>query len=144
MTAITEQDTGLVEEAKIRRLNYEYAQAIDNLRVEDVVSHFAEDGVFDMRDLGAPVAFEGSEGLRAAFTGMVESMAGCLHMMLNHLIDVDGDTATGTVYCDAYTLQPDGERVQMLVFYTDQYVKQDGVWKFAKRVVKPLLAGQQN
>ncbi|WP_192496992.1 nuclear transport factor 2 family protein [Gulosibacter chungangensis] len=144
MTAITAQETDLLEEAKIRRLNYEYANAIDNSRVEDVVNSFTEDGVFDMQSLGAPAAFEGAEGLRAAFTGMVESMAGCLHMMMNHLIEVAGDRATGTVYCDAYTLQPDGERVQMLVFYTDQYVKQDGEWKFAERIVKPLLAGAKN
>ncbi len=92
-----------------------------------------------MRELGAPVAFEGREGLTAAFNGMVDSMDGCLHMMMNHLIDVTGDTATGTVYCDAYTLQPDGNRAQMLVFYTDEYVKQDGEWKFATRIVRPLL-----
>lgn len=124
---------------QIRRLTHEYAWAIDNFLLEDLVALFTDDGVFDMRGFGAPAASVGSEAVRATFATLIDSLSGCAHLMTNHLIHVDGDIATGTSYCHAFVVNPDGSRVENLALYEDTYVHTDTGWKFRARSVKPLL-----
>ena len=124
---------------QIRRLTHEYSWAIDNSRLEDLVGLFTESAVFDMRGFGAPAALEGHEALRAGFAALIDGLSGCVHLMMNHLIDVAGDTATGTVNCHAFVLDKDGNRAENLPLYTDTYLRTSQGWKFSSRVVNPLL-----
>lgn len=61
------------------------------------------------------------------------------HHICNHLISVDGNHGEGEVYALAYHLIPSREggwtEDLRMVRYIDQYRKEDGRWKFAKRVV---------
>ena len=61
------------------------------------------------------------------------------HHVCNHLISVDGDQGEGEVYAIAYHLIPnrDGGWLEdfMCARYVDNYRKEQGRWKFAKRVV---------
>jgi hypothetical protein len=65
------------------------------------------------------------------------------HHICNHLITVDldsgGDTGEGEVYAYAFHVISDGHGGWLedlrLVRYFDQYRKEDGNWRFAKRVV---------
>jgi hypothetical protein len=62
------------------------------------------------------------------------------HFACNHLISViDDDHAEGEVYAIAWHIIPDGKggAAQDLagVRYIDQYRREDGRWRFAKRVV---------
>jgi len=61
------------------------------------------------------------------------------HHICNHLISVDGDEGEGELYALAYHVIPDGKggclEDFMCVRYIDRYRKQDGRWRFAKRVV---------
>jgi len=61
------------------------------------------------------------------------------HHICNHLIAVAGDRAEGEVYALAFHVIPDGkggwQEDLMAVRYLDHYRKEDGRWKFAKRVV---------
>lgn len=140
MTNQTIESTDLDLE-QIRRLTHDYAWAIDNFRLDDLVALFAEDSVFDMRPFGASAAAEGIGAVREAFKAMIDSLGGCVHLTMNHLIDVAGDSATGKVYCHAFVLNPDGSRAENLCLYEDVYARTGGGWKFRSRVVSPLLAG---
>ncbi|WP_297492091.1 nuclear transport factor 2 family protein [Acidocella sp.] len=61
------------------------------------------------------------------------------HHICNHLISVEGDTGEGEVYAYAFHIIPDGKggwlEDGMFVRYLDHYRKEDGRWRFAKRVV---------
>jgi hypothetical protein len=61
------------------------------------------------------------------------------HHICNHLITVDGDTGEGEIYAYAFHIIPDGTGGWLedlrLVRYLDHYRKDEGRWKFAKRVV---------
>ena len=61
------------------------------------------------------------------------------HHICNHLIAVDGDEAEGELYALAYHVIPDGkggwQEDLMAVRYIDRYRKEEGRWKFAKRIV---------
>jgi hypothetical protein len=61
------------------------------------------------------------------------------HHICNHLVSVDGDRGEGEVYALAYHVIPDGKggwlEDLMCVRYLDHYCREDGRWRFAKRVV---------
>ena|ERR1700761_1871515 len=61
------------------------------------------------------------------------------HHICNHLISVDGNEGEGEVYTIAIHVfpNPSGGWVEdfMCVRYIDRYRKDDGVWRFAQRVV---------
>lgn len=124
---------------QIRRLTADYAWAIDNFQLDDLVALFAEDAVFDMRAFGAPAAAEGKAAVREGFAALIEGLRGCVHMMMNHRIDVTGDTAEGTAYCHAFMTTAAGEKAENLVLYQDRYVREDSGWKFQSRVIQHLM-----
>jgi hypothetical protein len=59
------------------------------------------------------------------------------HHICNHLISVDGDTGEGEVYALAYHMLADETGAMrhdvMSVRYLDQYRKENGRWRFARR-----------
>ena len=50
----------------------------------------------------------------------------------NHVLELDGDSATGTCYLDLRAVV-DGVRMTGFGYYEDEYVRQGGVWLFQKR-----------
>lgn len=124
---------------QIQRLISDYAWSIDNFHLDDLVDLFTEDAVFDMRPFGAPASAEGVAAVRENFAGMIDGLKGCVHMMMNHRIDVDGDTAKGTVYSHAFMITADGDKADNLVLYTDEYSRTSDGWKFQSRVIGKLL-----
>lgn len=69
------------------------------------------------------------------------------HHVCNHLICVDGDEGEGEVYAIAYHVIPDGQggwtEDLMCARYIDRYRKEDGRWRFAKRVVSYDMRSQR-
>jgi hypothetical protein len=61
------------------------------------------------------------------------------HHVCNHLISVDGDTGEGEVYALAWHVIPDGAggwtEDFMCVRYIDRYQRDEGNWRFVRRVV---------
>jgi ketosteroid isomerase-like protein len=139
MSAVQSPETTVdVDIEQIRRLVHEYSRAIDTFLLADVVGTFTDDAVWDMSALGAPEA-SGIENVRASFAALIDNLTACCHFTTNHLVDVDGDTATGTVYCHAFAIGADGSRVENLILYTDRYTRTAGGWKFQRRAVTPLM-----
>jgi len=122
----------------IRRLTFEYARAVDGQDLEGVVALFTEDALWDARGFGMP-EMKGRDDIRAFYTSIFENVAHCAHLTLNHLVEVDGDTATGHVYIHALAVARDGTRSESIGYYDDTYVRTDSGWRFSSRAAQPLL-----
>jgi hypothetical protein len=125
----------LVAKDEIRDLAMIYSRAIDRQDFELVHSLYTADATdtHGAKHYATVDAFV--DDLRKAlpevhYTG---------HHICNHLISVDGDTGEGEVYALAYHLLPmaDGgcDEFLLAVRYLDHYRKDDGRWRFSKRVV---------
>lgn len=129
---------GTIEDhLEIERLLYRYALAIDTLDVEAMVDCFAPDGVVFVAD---------QEFRNDVARTLIDGHRGCdhtMHIVLNHLYSVRGETASGVTYGKAIWLIPkEGQREISSNYarYIDELVKQDGRWVFLKRRYEPLFA----
>jgi uncharacterized protein (TIGR02246 family) len=138
-TATTTAGPGVDSDVEaIRRLTHEYSRAVDSSRLEDVVALFTADAEWDVTDFGMEVV-RGAEAIRAFYAGLIENTTHRCHLALNHIIDVDGDTASATVYVHAFVITTEGSRDESLGYYSDDYVRTPEGWKFQRRAAHPLL-----
>ena len=113
----------------IKRLKHRYCGYCDaDFDVDSLVELFTEDAVWDGGDLGRG---EGREGIRAFFNSAAQRLAFSIHMVMNPVIEVDGDKATGTWYLlEPCTYRDDNQAVWGSARYDEQYVRVNGEWKF--------------
>ena len=132
------------DRAEIENLSNRYMVAVDAGDIETVMSTWAEDGVLDWVR-GVEV---GKAAIRKAMSGFggarpvdipegATSRPRTRHQIINHVIDVNGDTAKTTAYWFALTNNTPQKDVQLLYFghYEDDLVKVNGRWLFKKRKV---------
>ncbi|MEE2777580.1 MAG: nuclear transport factor 2 family protein [Acidobacteriota bacterium] len=113
----------------IRRLKARYCYACDDgYDTDTLVDLFVEDAVWDGGDLGVAV---GREKIRRFFDNTPAVMPFAVHMVMDPLIDVDGDRATGAWYLfQAATYAPDGTALWGSARYDEEYVRTAQGWKF--------------
>lgn len=109
---------------EILQLLYRYNHAIDSGDAEGWADTFAEGAVFDA--LGGGQVITGREDLVA----FASSVKGIRHVVMNPLIDVDGDTAK----VRAYLMFLMGTTIAGVGVYDDDVVRTAQGWRFAKRV----------
>lgn len=132
------------DRAEIVNLSNRYMVAVDAGDIETVMSTWAEDGVLEWV-FGVE---HGKEEIHAAMSGFggaryeeipegATSRQRTRHQIINHVIDVDGDTAHTTAYWFALTNRTPQGDVQPLYFghYEDELERIDGEWKFKVRKV---------
>ncbi len=124
-----------IEEIRKLKATYCYlcdAGLTDPRICEELVGHFADDARVDF-GMGPASIFQGKDGLRTFFGTMVPSgVSFCVHMVHNPIIDVQGNRATGRWYFEAPTTDTGTGRAQwMMGTYHEEYVRDDGRWKFA-------------
>jgi uncharacterized protein (TIGR02246 family) len=113
----------------IRDLARRYAHCVWQRDVAGCAALFIEDGEMDP-GLGQQTIV-GREAMVKAYTPMVER--GDLQPFVhNHVIDLDGDEASGTVYLDLKATM-DGKAMIGSGFYEDRYVRTAEGWRFASR-----------
>jgi ketosteroid isomerase-like protein len=132
------------DRAEIENLSNKYMVAVDAGDIETVMSTWAEDGVL--------VWVNGTENGKAAIRKAMSNFGGARkvdipegatsrprtrHQIINHVIDVNGNTAKTTAYWFAFTNNTPQKDVQLLYFghYEDDLVKVNGKWLFKKRHV---------
>lgn len=125
--------TSLIEEKDaIRELNARYCFLVDEARFDEWVDLWTEDALFDID--GREV--RGHAGLKA-FTQeirLVDGMPPMKHLILNHLIEVNGLTATGQSYLLVVMKRKDGSLTPVTAgTYADRLVKRNGRWLLAER-----------
>ena len=88
--------------------------------------------------MGENLAFDihGVEELEKVFSQFTASVKLSHHMNGQHVIKVDGDNATGVLYCRAALVtEEDGKKFisDNFIWYEDTYKKVDGKWLIAAR-----------
>jgi len=88
---------------------------------------FTEDGVWDGgRTFGLA---EGKSAIRKHFDGAGKRISIARHQVMNPIIEVDDDSATGHwLLFQPCTDAGSGKAVWLAATYTDQYKKVDGCW----------------
>ena len=113
----------------IKKLKARYcAYCDDNYDADSIANLFIEDAIWDG---GMRGRVEGKEAIRNFFSTAPQRMSFAIHMVLNPIIEVDGDTATGVWYLiQPCTFTEGDQAVWGSARYNEEYVRVDGEWKF--------------
>ena len=134
-------DSDIIE---LNQLAYRYAAAVDACDVEAFLGVFHPDARLRSYhpDTEAPFAdLSGHERLASIPNTMRGMYRHTAHMMTNHLVEVDGDSASGQVLCAARHLSNDSEQpnsMNVIIRYIDRYERREGAWKIADRQIRFL------
>jgi SnoaL-like domain len=124
----------------LRTLAERYARGVDRRDRELFVSAFHPDArimVFNPSESEQPRVMTGLEEI-GRVTTLIQRYDRTYHFLGNSFYDVEGDTATGEVYCQANHLTPGsqgGLDYVMMIRYSDRYRLADGAWKIDERKV---------
>jgi ketosteroid isomerase-like protein len=132
------------DRAEIENLSNRYMVAVDAGDIETVMATWADDGVLDW--VGG--VEHGKAAIRKAMSNFGGARAVTIpesatsrprthHQIINHVIDVNGNTAKTIAYWFAMTNNTPQKDVQLLYFghYEDELAKVNGKWLFKKRKV---------
>jgi ketosteroid isomerase-like protein len=113
----------------IKQLKRRYCTYCDDSYDADALANlFTEDAVWDGGMRGKS---EGREQIRVFFQRAPERLSFAVHMVMNPIIEVNGDTATGVWYLFQPCTFADGNRaVWGAARYDEEYVRVNGQWKF--------------
>jgi SnoaL-like protein len=121
----------LVEIEAIKRLKHRYARLLDTKDFDALNELFVDKATASYS--GGQLSYDGRE----AIVGFLRKALGSTTMLTSHLvgqpeIELTGpDTARGTwALQDLVILTEQAVEIRGTAFYDDEYVKQDGIWKF--------------
>jgi hypothetical protein len=125
---------------ELRSLAERYAAGADSGDAELFLSAFHADATLAVyRDGSDPVTqYNGADEMRTVPGRLGSRYTKTFHFIGNTRYDVDGDDATGEVYCIAHHLTadgPGGTDYVMLIRYRDEYRRTEGRWGIARRHV---------
>jgi hypothetical protein len=120
----------LADDAALRRTAELYAQGADRRDKSAWRQVLAEDCVIE----GPGFNLEGREAALGAIDQLPVMFKATVHRIHNQTVVVTGDTASGETYCTADHLLPNGEAILCWsVRYQDQWRRENGQWRFARR-----------
>jgi hypothetical protein len=140
--SLAERVRAMEDEKEIRNLLVLYGQHLDAMRLAEFSRLFAREGTW-AGSASNFVPVKGPENIEAmltkAFEGRVYDPAHItnVHVMSNATITVQGDRGTGYSRYTVISRNDKGEPfVRHLGHYEDEYIREDGRWKFLSRVVR--------
>jgi hypothetical protein len=132
------------DRAEIENLSNRYMIAVDAGDMDTVMAAWTEDGALEW----AGGVEKGKVAIRKAMSGFSTARSASIpegasswprgrHFIVNHVIDVSGDTAKTLAYWFELTNSTPQKNVQLVYFghYEDELVKQNGRWLFKTRKV---------
>ena len=133
------------DRAEIVNLSNHYMVAVDAGDIDTVIATWAEDGVLDWvggvehgRDeIEAAMSRFGGAGIMGTLPADTTERPRTRHQIINHVIEVNGDSATSFAYWFAMTNRTTHWQVELLYMghYEDELRRENGEWKFTKRTV---------
>ncbi len=129
MAALEKRITRLEDIEAIKQLKARYCHICDDdHNPETVKTVFAEDGIWESADFGTARGHAEISELFANFRKMFNFSQ---HNIMNPVIEVDGDHATGIWYImGPWTYRENDDEKWLALRYDDDYVKIDGEWKY--------------
>jgi len=113
----------------IRDLARRYAHHVWQNEVEKLAGLFSEDGEMDP---GTRPPIRGRAALDAGFREMLTTGSVFLPFVQQHVVDLAGDTATGTCYIDLRA-EVGGKSMIGAGWYADRYVRAADGWRIQSR-----------
>jgi hypothetical protein len=127
----------LEDRQAIHELLMNYGRTLDNRDFEGFARLFTADAEYG----GGTLQFKGPAAIRAWLEKALKTNAAPApgkdwHFLLNETITLNGDEATA-VSLGAFFVRGEGNKLESnsIAIYTDHLVRQDGVWKFKRRVL---------
>lgn len=115
----------------IKRLKARYCYLVDGGRWDELGEMFTADAVCDYGFFGI---YRGRDQIvNTFFRGLVSAASSFnAHMVHNPIVDVHGDTASGTWYLTAHTtIQPANQAVWVMGIYSDEFRRVAAEWKLS-------------
>jgi hypothetical protein len=131
----------LADELAIQNLVHRYADAVVRRDADAWGSTWADDG--EWRVLGN--AARGREAVVELWLGLMEQLPFVLQQATGGLIDFAGDTqdaAKGRWYISEHGFMQNGSGMLNLGVYHDDYIRENGEWRFALRRFDSLYMGK--
>jgi len=131
---MSENDVNVNDHDAIRRIFVDYAKYLDSGDFAGYASLFAEHGVL-VAQLGEAVGPEAIEKILDEALGpyVRNNPPASIHVMNNHRIDIDGETAKTEVIWFYLTVDPDTvPTILQAGRYVDDLVRENGQWKIAR------------
>ena len=125
----------LLDERAIRNVALRYCRALDTKDWPLLDDVFLPDAT---AELGVPTTLEGIEAIRARIRGALEHLDDSQHLVGNHEIDVDGDTATHRCYLQAQHVRAaavGGPNYIVAGRYEDRLVRTPEGWRIRHRTL---------
>lgn len=129
--ALHERLNRLEDIEAIKVLKARYCEICDdNHDPERIISVFSQDAIWEGRGIGRA---EGHAEIQQLFRGFQQAISFSQHMVMNPVIEVNGEHATGRWYFFGPFTMRDGNRaVWQAARYNEQYVKDAaGAWKIS-------------
>jgi uncharacterized protein (TIGR02246 family) len=118
----------LADESAIRDLVRRYAHCVWQGDAAGAAGLFAEDAVMDTGDRPP---LEGRPAILDEYSKTFDA-SGFRPFVHNHVVDLDGDRASGTAYLDLKAMV-DGKAMEGWGWYDDAYVRTGDGWRFQRR-----------
>jgi len=132
MASIEARTQRLEDIEEIRRLRMRYHYFINEQKWDQFTTIFTEDALVDF---GFVSQARGSEEIRELFLRIPRNLPLVKQFIHNHMVDVDGDQATGLSYLDARYAQ-DGESVMVAAKFEEKYRRTPAGWKISEMVLE--------
>lgn len=127
----------LADEHAIEALVARYADAVNRRDADDWAALWCADGVW--RAFGR--SFEGRDAVVATWQAAMQGFRLVFHVIHSGVIEVGNDAARGR-FCISEQLQTtDGTPGLLLALYHDDYRREPGGWRFARRELEVLYQG---
>jgi len=121
---------------EIQELRFRYHLAVNEKKPEMIPDLFAENGEIDFAHLGKAVGkAQVASFYNQALSELVPFVKQFIH---NHIITLKGDTGTGLSYLEAKPIF-NGESFLVAARFDDEYVRENGRWKFRKMTLVPYF-----
>jgi ketosteroid isomerase-like protein len=144
-SASAQQHSYADDRALIENMSNHYMVAVDAGDIETVMRTWADDGVLDWvggvehgkAEIREAMSRFGGAGVMGTIPADATERQRTRHQIINHVITVDGDTATSFAYWFAMTNRTTHGQIEFLYMghYEDELVRVNGEWKFKKRTV---------
>ena len=129
--------SGERDERAIRDLIERYADAVNRRDAAAWAALWTADGVWEVFGSAIP----GRYAVLGAWSAALKGFAFVFHVSHSAVIELAGDTARARWTISEQLVDARGRASLLLALYHDQYCREAGAWRIARRRLEPLYQG---